>query len=99
MELEIEIEVDGVMKRITDVTPYRSACAQIKAEFGRIFVGFDPAKPERLVALEPQLVDYYNRYRQAENIVTRWDDAERSRQNVVEVWKLYREIVDGKAGS
>jgi hypothetical protein len=97
--MELEIEIDGVKTRITEVSRYRDACKQIEAELTRVFVGFDPAKPDRLLALEPQLVDYYNRYRKAADIVSLWDNAEQSRNNIVEVWKLYREIGDGKAGS
>ena len=97
--MELEIEIDGVKKRITDVSPYRDTCRQIEAELKRIFAGFDPARSDRLLPHEPQLVEYYNRYFTAADIVARWEEAERSRQNILDVWKLYREIDDAKVGS
>lgn len=92
----IDIEIDGVMTRVTDVTPYRTACTEIAAELKKIFASFDPATPDQLLAREQQLVDYYNRYAKSADIVARWDDAQRGRGNILEVYKLYREIVDGK---
>lgn len=95
----IEIEIDGVLTRITDVTPYKEACAAIKSELGKIFADFDPARPERLTAREPELVEYHNRYVKSVDIIARWDDAQRGRGNILEVYRLYREIVDGKSAS
>lgn len=96
--MELEIEVDGVKTRISDVSRYRQNCAEIKTKLMRLFVNFDPSKPEQMIDHEAQLVDYFNSYNKAAEIIARWDAAEGSRKNVVEVWKLYREIIDGKAG-
>lgn len=93
--MELEIEIDGVKTRITDVSRYRQVCRDIQVEFDRIFANFDPANPATLLRHEEQLIDYYNRYHKAADIVARWDNAEGSRKNILDVWKLYREIAEG----
>jgi len=97
--MEIEVEIDGVRTRITDVSPYREVCTQIEAELQRIYADFDPMRPDRLLAVEPQLVTHHNTYRQAKEIIARWEDEERGCANILEVWELYREIEDGRLGS
>ncbi len=75
---------------ITDINSYRSQLITVRARLATIYAGFDPARPEMLLAREAEIVDLANSAERLREIVDRWDEAEAKRTNVLAVWELVK---------
>lgn len=79
------ITVDGV--RVTDIAPYRTRLASAREKLAAIYAGFDPARPEKLLAREAEIVMLANDTERLREIVDRWDEAEAKIANVLAGWE------------
>lgn len=91
----ITITVGGSERTITDVTAYRADLASTAQLLDNLYAGFDPARPEPLLAQEEEVVKLYNRYQELRAIVDQWDASEKSRENVLAAWALVQQIREG----
>lgn len=91
----ITIMVAGVERTITDITSYRSDLDRTGRLLDKLYVDFDPARPELLVPSEDEVVKLFNRYQELRVIIDQWESAEQSRENVLAGWKLVEEIRNG----
>jgi hypothetical protein len=82
------ITIDGVL--VTDITPYRTKLANVRAKLATIYAGFDPAWPELLLAREAEIVGLANDAERLREIVERWDAADTRRANVLAAWELVK---------
>lgn len=89
------IAVGGVA--ITDITPYRAELASVRSKLAAIYAGFDPTRPEPLLAREAEIVDLANSAERLREIVERWDEAEAKRANILAAWDLVKAYKGGVA--
>ena len=80
---------------ITDITAHRAQLVAVRAQLARIYAGFDPARPDSLLAREAEIVDLANNAERLREIVDRWDEAEAKRANVLAVWDLVKAFTGG----
>lgn len=82
------ITIEGVI--VTDITPYRNKLELLRAKLRTIYAGFDPARPEHLLAREAEIVNLANEAERWRETVERWDEVEAQRANILDVWELVR---------
>lgn len=82
------ITIDGTL--VTDITPYQTKLAGVRAKLASIYAGFDPARPELLLAREAEIVALANDAERLREIVERWDEADRKRANLLAAWELVK---------
>lgn len=87
------ITIDGIL--VTDIAPYRTKLAAVRAKLGAIYAGFDPMRPELLFAREAEIVDLANDAERLREIVERWDEADARRANVLAAWDLVKVFTEG----
>jgi len=90
----ITVTIDGVPKTITDTTAYRAQLVAVRDQLKAIYTGFDPARPERLISREAEIVTLYNRYEELRVTVERWDAADKARANILAAW----DVIEPRAG-
>ncbi|CAN5597942.1 hypothetical protein BH10PSE14_BH10PSE14_35160 [soil metagenome] len=93
----ITVTVDGVPKTITDITAYRAQLEAVRDQLKAIYTGFDPARPERLLAREAEIVTLYNRYEDLRELVERWDAEDSARANILAAWTLIEPSAGGSS--
>ncbi len=91
----ISIIVDGV--RVIDISPYRTRLASAREKLAAIYDGFDPARPETLLAREAEIVTLANDAERLRETVDRWDEAEAKIANVLAGWDQVKAF--GEVGS
>jgi len=82
---------------ITDVAEHRAELEGIRVRLAHIYDGFEPGRPERLLAREAEIVALINRAEELREIVERWEAAETARANILAGWEVVQAFRSGDA--
>jgi hypothetical protein len=93
----ITVTLGGKPVTITDIAPYRRELEQTLGRLKALYAGFDPARPERLLAREEEIRTFYNRAEELRVAIESWEAANAACANILAGWELVRELNGGAA--
>lgn len=91
----ITVTLAGKPVTIDDIAPYRRELEQVRDRLTALYAGFDPARPERLLAREEEIRTLYNRSEELRFAVETWDAAHAGCATILTIWEQVRQLTGG----